>query len=344
MSDHPIISVFYSWQSDLPNKFNRNLIECATRKAVKSADKKHPYTFVFDKDTRKEPGSPDIKQTILKKISLCQFMVADVSLVNRQDEGRMTPNPNVLFELGYAVHRLGWERIILIYNTSYGRVEELPFDLRPHRPILYELGEIQETKPNFKDLRKNCVSHFTKTIEATIDLVLSKPGFKLIHSNDYEELSDEIKRRRDIATLTSIFQGINSVEFKHFYEESISGFITDEIFLYWYDFEATYESPAFYLYDEHASDLVDNLYKYWGESLSYGECFESASNGGFRPIPIIEREYPEKISRCFYCINKAFESFKGLCRYIRKNYLEIDITKTDAIAFQKNKKYYPKNI
>ncbi|WP_144284089.1 TIR domain-containing protein [Megalodesulfovibrio gigas] len=90
-------------------------------------------------DAREEPGSPDLKEKILQNISSCQFFVCDVTLVNPDSSGRKMPNPNVMFELGYAVKRLGWERIILVYNTCNGRIEDLPFDIRSHRPQCYKI-------------------------------------------------------------------------------------------------------------------------------------------------------------------------------------------------------------
>jgi len=50
---------------------------------------------------------------------------------------RPTPNPNVLIELGYALKRLGWNRILMILNAEFGKVEALPFDLRMKRVITY---------------------------------------------------------------------------------------------------------------------------------------------------------------------------------------------------------------
>ena len=67
-------------------------------------------------------------------------MVADFSLINRQQDGRPTPNPNVLIELGYAFHALGHERVILVFNDAYGRIEELPFDLRMRRATTYNMA------------------------------------------------------------------------------------------------------------------------------------------------------------------------------------------------------------
>lgn len=51
--------------------------------------------------------------------------MADVSITGR-GEKRPTPNPNVLIELGYAFKALGHERVILVFNRAFGKIEELP--------------------------------------------------------------------------------------------------------------------------------------------------------------------------------------------------------------------------
>ncbi|MCB1593264.1 MAG: hypothetical protein KDI90_12525 [Alphaproteobacteria bacterium] len=51
-------TVFYSWQSDLPNKTNRGFIEEALEKALQNL-KAHIKVEVcprLDKDTKNEPG------------------------------------------------------------------------------------------------------------------------------------------------------------------------------------------------------------------------------------------------------------------------------------------------
>ena len=65
-------TIFYSWQSDLPNRTNRGLIEKALEQAAKQLRAEHDLDLdpVIDRDTRGEPGAPDIARTILKKINL----------------------------------------------------------------------------------------------------------------------------------------------------------------------------------------------------------------------------------------------------------------------------------
>src|ERR1700753_141045 len=107
-------SIFYSWQSDLPNKTNRTLIQEALERAAKAlrADDSLRIEPVVDRDTQGIPGSPDIHAAILDKIETSDSAVFDVSFVQRGKK-RMHPNPNVLIELGYALGTIRWERIIL---------------------------------------------------------------------------------------------------------------------------------------------------------------------------------------------------------------------------------------
>jgi hypothetical protein len=46
----------------------------------------------------------------------------------------------VLTELGFASARIGWEKIVLVMNTNFGPVEDLPFDLRGRRVIPFHLS------------------------------------------------------------------------------------------------------------------------------------------------------------------------------------------------------------
>lgn len=142
--------VFYSWQSDLPNSTNRNFIEDALNKATKAIKKDDEFLVepVVDRDTSGTSGAPNIAETILSKIEQAQVFVCDISIINPQygGETRLTPNPNVLFELGYAYQLLGEERIILIMNTAFGGPDALPFDLKMNRVVTYHLPDRDELK------------------------------------------------------------------------------------------------------------------------------------------------------------------------------------------------------
>lgn len=136
-------TIFYSWQSDLANKTNRGFIETALKKAAKAiiGDDSVDVEPVIDRDTQGTTGSPDIASTIFQKIEQSDIFVCDVSIINAsEDSQRPTPNPNVLIELGFAIKALGWERILMVCNTNYGALENLPFDLRMRRTVPYEMS------------------------------------------------------------------------------------------------------------------------------------------------------------------------------------------------------------
>lgn len=146
--------VFYSWQSDTDTKFNRNFIEDSLKKSIKEANRRKPYGpfLSLDKDTRGVPGSPDIVTTILQKIDRSVCFVADVTPITEKN-GKKICNPNVMFELGYALSSLSFERIVIICNTSYCKINELPFDLGLRRviPYNYDGNTLKEKQKEVKE-------------------------------------------------------------------------------------------------------------------------------------------------------------------------------------------------
>lgn len=139
-----IHTIFYSWQSDLPEIDNKSFIGNCLSKALSKFQKemKMSLEYIVDRATSNKIGTIDIAQTIFNKINNAKLFVADVSIINPQSRKyRKTPNPNILVELGYAVRTIGWENIICVFNTKYGRPEDLPFDIRNRRLLLYNSNE-----------------------------------------------------------------------------------------------------------------------------------------------------------------------------------------------------------
>jgi hypothetical protein len=136
-------TIFYSWQSQLPSKENRNFIEDALERAAKSIRNDSTVEALpeVDQGAANVPGAPNIADAILAKIDSARAVAFDVSLVPPGDgpHARPAPNANVLVELGYAVKAIGYERIVLVMNTAYGGPEQLPFDLRQRHVVTYTL-------------------------------------------------------------------------------------------------------------------------------------------------------------------------------------------------------------
>lgn len=134
------IVVFWSWQSDSPADTNRTFIEKCLSRACKRVAKDHAVIISVDRDTRGVGGTPPIAETILTKIRSADVFVWDATFVNLAPKA--APNPNVLFELGYAFAVLGEGRLIGVMNTSgVPDGTPLPFDLNHRRwPIKYALS------------------------------------------------------------------------------------------------------------------------------------------------------------------------------------------------------------
>ena len=122
-------------------------------------------------DSRGTTGAPDIPNTILTKIVQSDIFVCDITpayiLDINKNKKRALPNPNVMFELGFAVHSLGWERVICVCNEEYGNIENQPFDISKHRIITYRKkdGEKKSAKSlSLTRLMNDIVSNYDSIV------------------------------------------------------------------------------------------------------------------------------------------------------------------------------------
>ena len=142
--------IFFSWQSDTPNRVGRSLIgralECSVGILQIDSDIEEAIRegLENDSDTKGVPGSPPIVDTIFKKIDDAEIFVADLTFCGNRRNGDLAPNPNVLIEYGWALKSRGYNRIVCIMNTAYGdpKVNQLPFDMRHLRhPVQFDCPE-----------------------------------------------------------------------------------------------------------------------------------------------------------------------------------------------------------
>ncbi len=164
--------VFYSWEDDLPKKSNRSFIEDCLERALKLLGQKHEIETVLDQDSRETPGTPNITDVIWEKIRKCDVLVGDVSPVARTSKDRGIPNPNVMMELEHAKAEIGWNKILLVFNSAYGNAEmDRPFHLGgPRRiPLTYHLKDEEEPAT----ARSAFVAELTKAMESILLVLLS---------------------------------------------------------------------------------------------------------------------------------------------------------------------------
>lgn len=121
--------IFYSWQSD--DSSTRNYLKSRLEEAASSVG-----NFEIVTATSNERGAGDIAGAIFEKIDGCDLFLADVSIINPRSRTRKCPNPNVMYELGYAIAKKGKDNVVLIANQVTTNTAHLPFDVRNRRMIL----------------------------------------------------------------------------------------------------------------------------------------------------------------------------------------------------------------
>lgn len=214
MNNAPII-IFYSWQSDLPGSETRNIIQDSIKEAVRLL--RDTVDIEADRDTKGEYGSPDIAQTIFSKIDDCDIFIADVSAVCQYEitdkdgnkKVKYMPNPNVMLELGYATHVVGWENVICVLNADYGAPEDMPFDIASRRLTPFSLkdgkskgeakryikGVIQDTVENILVNGKRVRTGFSDLrLGSFVDGTISD----LLHPIEISKSSSFVKQRGQI--------------------------------------------------------------------------------------------------------------------------------------------------
>lgn len=163
-------TVFFAWQADTQTGNNKTFIWDAIEEAAKHCTilgqpELSPRPEV---DTKGVPGTPNIVETIFRRIGECSVFIADLTFIGSSSNGRKMSNPNVLLELGFAAKSIGWDRTILVMNGAFGQADELPFDILQHRwPMEYRLTEqTQVRERRFDSLAKgievalrDCANH-----------------------------------------------------------------------------------------------------------------------------------------------------------------------------------------
>jgi hypothetical protein len=173
-------TVFYSWQSDLPKEVCRNFIEDALKRATKQLCKESEVSMDprIDRDTKDEPGSPDIVKIIERKIELAKAFVGDVSIVAKNVGGRdkWLPNASVTTETGFAISSLGERRVVLPFNCAFGDPNDLPFDLRNRRVLPYTLAPRaqDESDEEWVERRSEPRKHLVEALVGALRCIFEK--------------------------------------------------------------------------------------------------------------------------------------------------------------------------
>ncbi len=242
-------TIFFAWQSDTPPERNKDFIWKALTAAVRGlGEDASPESCPRpEKDTTGVSGNPNIVNTIFERISACAIFIGDVTLVGDAKLGKKPmPNPNVMLELGFAAHSVGWQRTILVFNEASGRPEDLPFDIRQHRwPVRYKFTDettvserrldqlIEDLQSAIKDCNDQILNRATRMAssldmaclrfiarfesdEGVMPMVLPRWGTGEVVNSLYRDLAT--RRLLDLGALSVVFEPPSKVGYKWTYD------------------------------------------------------------------------------------------------------------------------------
>lgn len=322
-------TIFYSWQSDLPNNTNRTAIRNAIGQAVISLSGEFEEAqFVQDEATREMAGSPNIAQVVQTKIEAADVFVADISTITEAGAARACANPNVMYELGYAAAYLGWERIILVFNEAYGDMaRDIPFDIRQQRVTPYRISAAEAKKGAHQPL--------ARSLETAIGTIYKQTPKRPAETRG--KSPHQIRHERDVKLITELMSSVARSALDDVMCRS-PRCVIDRDLVMWEGFNDIASSSSFALNDPDLSQLVDEVHSSWGTLMGAGHFYHQAdgkhaydtryylSNPG--DAPLSERQQAvwdaKEAARDVMAV-----ALKGLLEHIRLNYVEVDLTATD---------------
>lgn len=282
-----IYKIFYSWMSDRPTDQCLDYIRNKLREDCKKLEKVHHVKIIIDSDSRGEDGSKSIEENVLKKIADCDLFVGDITPIYPRVAKlwwqKPTPNPNVMYELGFAVSSLGWNRCIMVWNSKYGDLGKAPFDIRNHSTVTYEKGKKE----------------------------LSLYGILKSKIEKYDELVKEWRTGKERSFDAEKYAEINKLFPEREMLESIRHFLTNRVysrltFNKWEDLVHTYKTcPDTHFVDED----LHKAYSYYLDALEHLEAFAATNNVPLHSNKYIKEELgSEEWNRNYmYIIKKPFD-------------------------------------
>lgn len=179
MTDKTSFTVFFSWQSDVPE--NSDFLRSFIKSSIKKFETTQNVNVLYDEASRSVVGSQKVEEVILEKIRACDVFIADITPITKieTEEGekkriKLLPNPNVVFELGYAMHCLPMEQVLIVLPTgiSHG---QLPFDFNHNRLIEFD----EHTNPMDEEI-ENSLAFCMKTRTSLLDVIVANPEDKIL--------------------------------------------------------------------------------------------------------------------------------------------------------------------
>ncbi len=256
------------------------------------------------------------------------IFVADITSVTPDGALRPCPNPNVTFELGYAVGELGWDRIILLFNQAFGQFPgDLPFDFAQHRAKPYRFAEADEPAA-----ARNLLEQFLRVaVSAVLDKNPKRPVQVRGVSREKKEHDHDVKNMRWLMSKIHLptLEG-------HILEMPYC--ISQRALWFWEDFNGVAANSLFSVYDQVLKENVEMLHFGWEKAVSHGEQYTDTPGGQHIFMNFGDMPLSAERQRIWGQINQARTEMKvaldKILERLRESYIEIDLRKTNRKAWK----------
>jgi len=326
MSEPKRFSVFYSWQSDLPDSSNRAFIRQALRAAASNVERKEEGLIIeVDEATREVAGSPNIPATILSKISAADAFICDITTINTSQVGRKVPNPNVVFELGYAIANVGWERAVLLFNKDYGTFpDDTPFDFDRHR-----ISDFNATSTPTEKQRKKLIDLLSTALSIIVKNNPEKPNSL--------ESPEQRKRGRDVENIKWVMQKLHLPTLDQHVLDA-PRIIMDKVLYFWEEFNGVMSNSLFHLYDKKLLTLFRNYHVAFHETVRHYGYYHQNLDGSvhiFTNRGDLPLAHDKEVvwSGMVSAAQTMREVMRNILEEVRDNYLEVSIDETNRLAW-----------
>jgi hypothetical protein len=152
------------------------------------------------------------------------------------------------------------------------------------------------------------------------------------------------EKKKDGEVLIKLLSEIHTPTFDSFIHFGRMHFIYDNILHFWEGFNAIVSASSFHIHDPRLRDVIDDLHKSWGRSLSFGEYFVTTNNASLHKFDSrcdIYRDENAKAAHDAFgaAIDIANKKLRYLLDLVRDEFPEINIEATNTIAMSDFRSY-----
>ncbi|MCV9999443.1 nucleotide-binding protein [Pararhizobium sp. YC-54] len=323
------VRIFFSWQKDLDQTLTTKAIRRALRDAASAIEEAEDVSIDLVEATSNSPGSPYIPYEIADKIKASSIFIGDITPVCTMASGKQCPNPNVTFELGTAATLLGWNRVIMLFNTVLAEMKDLPFDFDRHRISQFVVRPDPNRNSDLAGLRNLLV-------EAIATIIKTAPKTP----RELEGMSEgETKRARDLGNIRWFLSNMNSA-YLDAHVENMPDILDAEAIWVADGLTPITQSSDFRLYDGDIEQAMRGVQESLSETLAFDQFYRETASWrrqafGRRLNDFAdnreESEAYEAIKTARYELNRQLRT---LMQLLHERYLEIDVNETNRKCAQ----------